>query len=464
MKFLLLLIPSVVFAWSPPESFDSSYIEIEEAILSATIKGHYKRARSDLDPKLINSILKDEQNLVGDNFDIPKYFDSSVRFWFSIYTQYSSDQVVIHDLEDLSIVYNVIDFEELQSDLSIHRFAKEKLKSQLTKEYITRLKKALISISKKNLTSLSQEEDVIYQSLLKSNSRIPKKKKIRIKFFKNLAANIRAQSGQRNRIFEGVIRSYPYLPFLQKQLVNFNLPQELIAISFLESSFNVKAKSKVAASGIWQFMPFISNLFMPKISKYVDYRQSPIVSSLAAFHLLKQNYKILKRWDLAVPAYNSGTKHLIKAQRKYSKRMKKSKVSLEYILKHYDHAHIGFASQNFYSEFLALTRVLAYKEKIYPLKGAKTNIQYQNPADIGVYVNLCRLRPRTFFNLLRKSSPGIEELNYHFNSVNHVFKKGHLVASDLPLSSAKYLRLTDKQLKSLYPKNYYKYAKKKRCK
>ncbi len=203
---------------------------------------------------------------------------------------------------------------------------------------------------------------------------------------------------------------------------------------------------------------------MPKISKYVDYRQSPIVSSLAAFHLLKQNYKILKRWDLAVPAYNSGTKHLIKAQRKYSKRMKKSKVSLEYILKHYDHAHIGFASQNFYSEFLALTRVLAYKEKIYPLKGAKTNIQYQNPADIGVYVNLCRLRPRTFFNLLRKSSPGIEELNYHFNSVNHVFKKGHLVASDLPLSSAKYLRLTDKQLKSLYPKNYYKYAKKKRCK
>ena len=464
MKYLILLFPLCSFAWTPPDSFNSSYIEIEESILSATIKGHYKQARSELDEKLINTILQDENNLVDNQFDIPKYFEPSVRFWFSIYTQYTSDQVVIHDMENLDIVYNVVDFEELQSDLSIHRFAKEKLKSHLTKEYIKRLKKNLISIGKKKLSKLSKEEDIVYQSILKSKINIPKKRSARKKFFKKLASAIRAQSGQRNRIFEGVIRSYPYLPFLEKQLVNFNLPNELIAISFLESSFNVKAKSKVAASGIWQFMPFIGNIFMPKLNDHVDYRQSPIISSLAAFHLLKQNFKILKRWDLAVPAYNSGTKHLIRAQRKFSKKMKKSKISLEYILENYDHAHIGFASQNFYSEFLALTRVLAYKDKIYPLTGAKIKTQFTNPDKISVYVNLCKLKPKSFFKKMIKSSPFIKELNYQFNSHNHLFPKGNLVSSDLPLSEAKFLRLTDKQLKSLYPKNYYKYARKKKCK
>ena len=35
----ILLVSQVGMTWVPPESFDSAYIEVEEAILSATIKG-----------------------------------------------------------------------------------------------------------------------------------------------------------------------------------------------------------------------------------------------------------------------------------------------------------------------------------------------------------------------------------------------------------------------------------------
>ena len=33
-------------------------------------------------------------------------------------------------------------------------------------------------------------------------------------------------------------------------------------------------------------------------------------------HLIKQNYRILKRYDLSIIAYNSGLRHLFKAKRK----------------------------------------------------------------------------------------------------------------------------------------------------
>ncbi len=282
----------------------------------------------------------------------------------------------------------------------------------------------------------------------------------RRKFFTKLVDNLRTQTGQRNLIYQGVNRALPYFDFLEDKIKLFGLPKELIAISFLESSFNIKAHSKVSAVGIWQFMPFIGNLFMPRSSKNVDYRRNPIISSLAAFHLLKENKLILRRWDLAVPAYNSGPKHLKKAIKKFSKHKDKKNIGLEYILKNYEHPHIGFASKNFYSEFLALTRVLAYKSKIYPLKGLKNNQNFKN---VDIYVSKCRIKPIKIFKALKENSPQITDLNYHFLNPHKVYSRGHLIVSDLSLTSRKYYKLSDKQIKSVFPKKYKKFIKSKSC-
>lgn len=455
----LLLFTFPCFAiWAPPESFNSSYLEIEEHLLASRITKNASNAKTALNNETVSTILEDKMNRVSDDFTIPKYFKASVQFWFSIYTQYTSQHVVIHDKENLNLIYNVIDFSELHNS-SINRFSKSKLQSDLSLEHVRRIRGILKSLRSKNLSKLNTEEYAVLKSINKV-FKTPKNKKRRIQFFKNLSKNLRTQTGQRDMIHQGVVRSLPYQPYLVSQFKYFKLPKELLAIAFLESSFNIQAESKAAAVGIWQFMPYIGNLFMPRRSKYSDYRQNPIISSISAMHLLKQNKMILKRWDLAVPAYNSGTKHLVRAKRQF-KNIKD--LSLEYVLKHYKNSHIGFASKNFYSEFLALAHVLAYKDIIYPLKGISINNYFGKSDSIHIFVTKCSLKPKKFFNKQISSSPKIKELNSHFKYLNRSFPRGTVVVSNLNLTKRKYFKLSAKHIRSHYPKNYYKLIRNKKC-
>lgn len=459
IKFLLLLlIPYHSYGWINPESFDSSYLELEEGLSSDHIRNSVKSAKGKLSSHIVESILHDKRDLVAEDFNIPDYFYDSVYFWFSIYSQFSSEQVVIHDANDLNIIYNVIDFSEM-FDSNLDKFAKANLKNRLTLEYTRKLKKILRALSTANFTKLNSEQFDILQALKKSKSKIPKSSKKRKVFFHKLARSIRTQSGQRNKIYHGIIRSTPYYPFLNAKLKLFDHPKEILAIPFLESSFNPKAISKVDAAGIWQFMEYTNNLFMPKKTRYLDYRKNPFISTLGAFHLLKENKLILRRWDMAITAYNSGTNNLVKARKKYRKR---KNLDLAYVLDHYKSKSLGFASKNFYSEFLALAHVLAYKEIIYPLKGLEEQMQGLD-STINIYIAKCSIKPSYLFSLLKQKSPHIEELNQHFLKPKHKFPRGTLIVSDTFLSPKYYFKLSPEQLKSVFPKKYAQYIRQHKC-
>jgi len=458
ITFFILSNSIKTYAFVRPRVFGSTFISIEESILKNTINGQFKNATSALSDQTIKTILNDKKNLVFEDFVITPYFKPNVYFWFSIYTQYTSQQVVIHDKNSLDIVYNIIDYSELHKS-KINRYAKAKLQAQLSLEYTRRLKKILYKFAK-SIKKLNSEELGILKSIKKSPLKIPKSWKAKKRFFRKLAAGVRTQTGQRNMIYQGVLRSMPYLSFLKRQLKSFRLPKELLAISFLESSFNPNAESRVGAAGAWQFMPYIGGLFMPKRTKHVDYRLNPVISSLSAFHLLRQNKMILKRWDLAIPAYNSGTKHYVKARRKYKKA---KNFNLEYVLRKNKTAHIGFASKNFYAEFLALVHVLAYKDVIYPLEGFEKRTKKFRNDDVHVYLSKCSVVPANFISLLKKSSPNIKDINNHFHHTKRKFPRGTLLVSDIKLTSRKYLKLTQKQIKAKFPKNWIKYLKKSKC-
>ncbi|MCO4752930.1 MAG: lytic transglycosylase domain-containing protein [Bacteriovoracaceae bacterium] len=459
MKYCyLLIILTCINAWSftNPNAFLSELIEVEETILDNSIKAKSKGAHSAIKKDLLKVILEDKKGLIDDEFDIPEYFKPSTYFWFSVYTQYSSKQVVIHDKENLGLVYNVMDFEPLYAS-NINRFAKSKLQADLSLE---RTKKIKSILSRLHLapSKLNPDEKAVLNSIKSAGIKIPKYKRSKKKLFLRLSTQIRTQTGQRDMVYNGVLRSLPYLPFLHKQFKNFKIPKELLAIAFVESSFNLKARSYAGAAGIWQFMPRTSASFMPRRSRYIDYRSNPIISSIAAFHLLKQNKQILKRWDLAVPAYNFGTSHLVRARRKYKK-----KATLPYILENYKHSSVGFASKNYYSEFLAMVYALAYKDLIFPLSGyAKKDMDFKQD-DIGIYVTKCKVRPKTFYKLLKKNSPNIKRLNSHFIKNNVTYKRNKIVISDLKLSSKRYRKITDKEILKYFPKNYYKVARKLKC-
>ena len=76
--------------------------------------------------------------------------------------------------------------------------------------------------------------------------------------------------------------------------------------------------------------------------------------------LLKHNYKKLGSWPLAITAYNHGVAGISRAVRKVRTK------NFDKIIENYKSRTFGFASRNFYAEFLAA-------RKIYNMRFAKTN-------------------------------------------------------------------------------------------
>lgn len=104
-----------------------------------------------------------------------------------------------------------------------------------------------------------------------------------------------------------------YFPMFEKYLDQFDVPLEMKYLSIVESALRPDARSYVGATGLWQFMYGTGVQFDLKISSYVDERQDPVKSTVAACKYLSQLYKIFGDWDLALAAYNSGPGNVSKA-------------------------------------------------------------------------------------------------------------------------------------------------------
>jgi membrane-bound lytic murein transglycosylase D len=263
--------------------------------------------------------------------------ENNVRFWETIYSRYSTSQGVIHDSDNLGIVYEVIPIFD-------HRLpGASKLNRPIFKGTKRKYSKILNKLAKGIAPGSSEEKRVA--ALFGKVSR---------KRLKNAADFVRVQIGQKNRFLEGVIRSGAYMSEIKKILKTEGLPEDLAYLPHVESSFNLRAYSKFGASGIWQFTRPTGKQFLT-INYALDERQDPILASHAAASFLKNNYKLLGSWPLALTAYNYGPAGM--------QRAKKTHLSYEQIFANYKKGYFKFASRNFYSEFLAAKRVAKRLEK-----------------------------------------------------------------------------------------------------
>ena len=107
-----------------------------------------------------------------------------------------------------------------------------------------------------------------------------------------------------------------YFPMFEQELDKHNLPLEIKYLAIVESALVPTAKSRVGATGLWQFMYATGKMFGLDVNSYVDDRSDPIKATEAACKYLKSLNKSFNDWDLALAAYNSGPGNVSKAIRR----------------------------------------------------------------------------------------------------------------------------------------------------
>lgn len=244
-------------------------------------------------------------------FKTTEQLKARVDFWAKIYSQYSESQGVYHLVDNPSVILGEIDFSNIIDDPDLSAYAKDNL------------------IQKK---SEARKKEILKKWKIKN------------------PRTVRLQRGLKERMKKAFFISGKYLESMEEVFMEEGLPVELTRLVFVESSFNIYAQSKVGASGLWQIMPRTA----PKkyIKRNYDKRNHPYFATILAAQILKDNYRSLKSWPMAITAYNHGLTGVKRRMRKTQSVRIEDMIESDVITRNW-----GFASKNYYASFLAVLQV-----------------------------------------------------------------------------------------------------------
>ncbi len=275
-----------------------------------------------------------------EHFPSPASLEPDVHFWTRIYTEVDTSGGLLHDTRDLAVVYEVISLPKGAS-----RRGREKHTEARKKEYA----RILRTLGRGKRKGLSPEESRVL-ALFPSG--------VSNETLDSAASRVRFQLGQADKFRAGLIRAGAYYPHIKQTLSEMGLPLQIAALPHVESSYTPHAYSRIGAAGLWQFTRSTGRRFM-RVDHVVDERLDPYRATIAAARLLEQNYRVTGAWPLAITAYNHGASGMRRASRKLGTK------DITTIVRNYRSRSFGFASRNFYVEFLAASRVAAEPERYF---------------------------------------------------------------------------------------------------
>jgi membrane-bound lytic murein transglycosylase D len=111
-------------------------------------------------------------------------------------------------------------------------------------------------------------------------------------------------------------------PMLDRELGHNKVPDELLAVGFIESGFQnlLQSHHHAHSAGVWQFIPGTARTYGLRVDEELDERLDQEKETSAAFRYLANNQARFGDWLLAVMAYNAGEKALEAAIVKYGTR------------------------------------------------------------------------------------------------------------------------------------------------
>lgn len=258
------------------------------------------------------------------DFPVPDNIRPAINFWIKVYTEADTQSGFLHDAQDLRIIYRKLD-----RDRDTINNTREKIRDDLN---------VLASGKRSGLTAAQQELLALWGPDTPDSR------------FEQAANNVRWQLGQSDRFIEGIQRSGAYRSHIEAVIEEKNLPRELAILPHVESSFHPGAYSRVAATGMWQFTRATAQRFM-RADYVVDERLDPYTATYGAMALLEYNFNALGSWPLALTAYNHGANGMARALRDVGS------ADIGRIIADYKGPRFGFASRNFYPQFLAALQV-----------------------------------------------------------------------------------------------------------
>ncbi|HUH03780.1 MAG TPA: LysM peptidoglycan-binding domain-containing protein [Kofleriaceae bacterium] len=96
------------------------------------------------------------------------------------------------------------------------------------------------------------------------------------------------------------------------------LPDDLIYLCMIESSYDPHETSRAGAAGLWQFMRHGGRVYGLTIDRWVDERRDPARSTQAVLAYWADLHQRFGDWDLAMAAFNAGYAGVLRSIAKYN--------------------------------------------------------------------------------------------------------------------------------------------------
>ncbi len=284
-------------------------------------------------------------------FPVPAVLQPNVRFWRAIFSKYDSTQTVIHDDTNLDVIYDVVDVGDLveqgASDVAVERARRDRVQRAIEK-----YQGILRALAGQRGAQADPADEARVRALFADAQRPSTD-------FRAAIDRVRAQGGLRDTFRDALRTSGMFIPGIERILAKYGVPTEIARLPFVESMFNYEARSKAGASGVWQFTRSTGRLYL-QIGPAVDERSDVWLAAEGAARLLAEHYGRVHSWPVALTAYNHGIAGMVRAVSQVGSN------DIGVIVERYHSPSFGFASRNFYAEFVAVATLYAERDEVFP--------------------------------------------------------------------------------------------------
>ncbi|MEI7866402.1 MAG: transglycosylase SLT domain-containing protein [Candidatus Methylumidiphilus sp.] len=301
----------------------------------------------------------------SNTFPRPAEIEPQVAFWSKVYSKWGRSQVAIHDKVHMDIIYDVFDLPGETADIL----------TAGQKDYIQERfhdwKTRLAALEDKVSAGMALDEDergLVQHIALKTGRR---------NAIQGASERLRYQRGLKERFRKGLEIGRRYDGQFRQIFRNAGLPEDLAYLPHVESSFQYNAHSSAGALGIWQFTSGAAKMFMNGDSS-AGARLDPINSTRGAARYLAYAYEKLGSWPLAVTSYNHGIGGMQRARNAHGH-------DFMHIVKFYNGPQFGFASRNYYAEFLAARDIATNPERYFSEGDDNDHYTALSSAEVGRY-------------------------------------------------------------------------------